>query len=307
MKQPNGNEAIERLRAEIKRIAANQPGLQTQIARDCDISSAAVSQFLSGSYPGNNQRIADTLSAWIVRYNNNLAGFKLDVRFPFSHTSITNLVYEVAGICLQSGTIGLLTGASGIGKTRSCEEYAAANPGAVIFVRSHLKYNTKDVFADIHKQVGLTGTGSVHRMLLEICSKLDGSKRLIIIDESEHLSASTLDEIRQINDRAAVGVLYVGLDRFRSQLRSMRHEFEYIFNRVRVPAKLGKLTQSDTELLVKSVLPEANGLCKVFYAASGGNARILEMLVFNSTRAAINNEVGISEELINEVAHQLTV
>lgn len=304
-KQPSATDLV---RTEVAQIVAGMVGLQAQIARDCDLSTATVSQFLAGNYAGNNDRIAETLSAWLTRYRSNMAGANhLNIRLPFSKTSVANLTFEVANICLQSGVIGLLTGDSGIGKTRSCEEYAAENPGAVIMVKSHLTYKTKDVFADIHRQLGMAGMGSIHRMLVEICAKLSGSKRLIIIDESEHLSASTLDEIRQINDRAGVGVLYVGLDRFRAQLRSMRHEFEYVFNRIRVPAKLGKITLTDAELLVKSTLPQANGLCKIFHSVSGGNARTLEMLVFNAIRTAQNNNVDVSEELINAVAHQLIV
>lgn len=287
------------VRSELATLIESGAVSQAQVARECGISAALVSQFLNDKYTGDNDKVARDLAAFIVRFK--AASDQPVKNLPFVPTSVYKAVTEVAQTCHASGIIGLVVGASGLGKTRSIEEYAANNPG-VILIRAHAKYSVKDVFSDIHIEVGFDGKGNVHRMMRDIEVKLKGTKRLIVIDEAEHLTANTLDEIRQINDRVGVGILYIGLEKFRSQLRTMRTGFEYIVNRVRIPRKLEKLQLADVEKLVSTVLPNANGLCKVFHEMSGGNARVLETILFNSFRVSSIKKCEINAELIKQVA-----
>ena len=208
--------------------------------------------------------------------------------------------------------IGLVTGESGIGKTRSIEWYCSNGTG-VIHIRAHAKYSTKDVFADIHRALGFDGTGNVHKMMNDIVSKISGNKRLIIIDEAEHLTANTLDEIRQINDRSGAGVLYVGLPKFRAQLKTLRSKFEYIVNRISVPRRIDQLSTDDVEALVRTVLPEAAGKVSAeFHSASAGNARVLETLIFNVQRTLrirqkTERDAVITPDMIRQVAIHVIV
>lgn len=292
------------VRTEVSALLATGTISQAQIAAECGISTTAVSQFLGEKYTGDNEKVAANLSAFLNRYKS--AAQNPNNQLPFVKTSISRAVFEVADTCHTAGVMGMVVGASGLGKTRSIEQYIFLNPGTIL-ISAHAKYSVKDVFSDIHRAIGFDGEGNVHRMMRDISNKLKGTNRLIIIDEAEHLSAICLDEIRQINDRARIGVLYVGLEKFRSQVRAMKSGYEYIVNRVKIPRKLGKLMPEDTEMIVKSILPSANGLCKVFHEMSGGNARVLETILFNSLRVAKINKCEIDPRLIKQVAIEVIV
>lgn len=295
---------MENLRAEFQHLKETRSLTQSDVARGTGLSTATVSQWLRGEYTGDVESTEAKIQSFfeIVRERDPLARKSLE----FVETSVSKIVFEVSRSCHRDGVIGLCTGPSGIGKTRAIKEYQSKNAG-VILIEAHCAYRTRDVIADLHRAVGLSGEGTVHRMLRDLVEKLKRTGRLIIVDESEHLKSGTLDELRRLNDWCGVGLLYVGLDRFREQIAALRSDFAYITNRIRIPASLRTLKLRDTEALVMTMLPEANGLCKVYHQECGGNTRKLEALLYNTLRMAEHNSVDVDADMIRQASQQLTV
>lgn len=267
------------------------------LARDLGYTenSSLMSQYFAGKYAGNLMRLERRISDFLKRELElatliEQSSFE-DERFSFVETSVFKRFNEAAKMCQLRGQIGRLTGASGIGKTRAVLEYQKRDSG-VIVIQAHKYFTAREVFREIAFKCGIEPRGTIHTLMLAIVEKLKGTRRLIIIDEAEHLNANTLDEVRQLNDRAGVGVLYVGTEKFKSKITTLRGDYGYIVNRIKVPASLAPITVSDAGMLIKTVIERpSDAVVKVFYDESKGDVRFMENLVFKTLVAARNEGV----------------
>lgn len=73
-----------------------------------------------------------------------------------------------------------------------------------------------------------------------LVEQLRGTNRLIIVDEADHLSFSALQAVRNLNDRAGVGIVFSGNDKIYLQMTSPRkgYEFDQIRTRIIVRKKV---------------------------------------------------------------------
>jgi DNA transposition AAA+ family ATPase len=250
-------------------------------SRSMAVSQAALSTWCNDKFRGDKTKMERNVRAFLIREAQRVTAIAKAT--PFVETTVARRIHEAAEICHILGRMGLCAGPSGVGKTYAVKEYVKKNP-QVILIEGHLRMATSDVMREIHRATGGDGRGTVHAMIMEIVAKLKDSGRLIIVDEAEHLHCNTLDQIRRIHDWAGVGVMYVGLDRFRGQVRSLRGDYEYIVNRIAVPVVIEELTKDDVEDLVSAIIPNAKPLMRTFVKQSRGNARRLDTLVRETMR-----------------------
>jgi DNA transposition AAA+ family ATPase len=141
----------------------------------------------------------------------------------------------------------------------------------------------------------------------EVIDRLRGSGRLVIIDEAEHLPVRALDLVRRINDKAGCGILFCGLKRFMESLRVKQADFAYLWSRVAFRVVVDGLNVQDAELMVKEVIPGANGLCKTFYEESHGNGRILAKLIGRTVRMCQLNDSEPNQGIVREAARLMAL
>jgi hypothetical protein len=214
-------------------------------------------------------------------------------------------VFEVARLCHLDGEIGICYGEAGVGKTRALLEYAEKNDD-VILVEADLGYTAKVLFQELHRKLGLSGSGPINDLKDAVIAKLKKSGRLIIVDEAEHLPYRALELLRRLNDKAGVGILLVGMPRLINNLRGKKGEYAQLYSRVGVACKLDGLKPHDTEELVRSLIP-GGAHYKAYHEASQGNARVLCKLLLRSLRVAEINKLNITAELIHERARMLII
>ncbi|MEO0258985.1 MAG: AAA family ATPase [candidate division WOR-3 bacterium] len=294
------------IRAELRQLMEERGISLTAISRAIGRSTAAISQYLSGSYAGNISQLEEILQGYITRYKEKLRKPKLCIEFV--NTSIARKCFEVARLCHLDGEMGLLYGDAGLGKTMAIKEYAKRNSD-VVLIEADLGYTAKIVIAEIYKALGLPGEacGHIHNMMDRIVERLKGSGRLIIIDEAEHLPYKALELIRRIHDKTGVGILLVGMPRLRDNVAGSNYQYKQLYSRIGVSVKLSALRVDDVEQIVQSVLPKANGLCKEFFKYSGANTRTLSKLIARSIRVAEINNIDITADVIRETAKMLIV
>lgn len=285
------------------------------IARAIGWSPASVSQWMGNTYKGDNNGLAYSVAAYLERMEESerlqsaLEGYGTGGTFGgFVETSVARRLMEVATRCHLTGTIGLLVGTSGAGKTTAAREYCRRHPD-VIYIDCHHQMSMRDLLLDLHTRLDLKGAGNIHFLLESICAKLDGTKRLIIVDEAEHLHPNTLDQLRKVNDRTGCGVLYVALEQFYYHLqrlgRSPSHE--YIVNRVRTPARVDRLSLEDTEAIIRSRDEGLVEYSDVFFRASRQNGRVLVDLIQDTMLTSSRNASPVTEEMIRQVAQFRTM
>jgi DNA transposition AAA+ family ATPase len=212
----------------------------------------------------------------------------------------------VARICHLDREIGVCYGAAGLGKTEAVKEYAKRNQD-VILIEVDLGHTAKALFSELHRVLGMEGFGTVHSMFNDVVEKLKDSGRLIIVDEAEHLPYKALELLRRVYDKAGVGIMLVGMPRLLSNLRGRRGEYAQLYSRVGIAARLEGLSIGDTQMIVDSVIPSANGLSRAFHSASLGNTRTLSKLIARSLRVAELNSTNLSPQVIKETANLLII
>lgn len=224
-----------------------------------------------------------------------------------AETTVFKAVTQALRHCHIKGKIGVVTSASGTGKTRACKDYAA-NKSGVILIECHHNFPTRSVLKTIGKTIGLEMKGNIHDMLLAITDKLRGTGRLLILDEAEHLKPSVLDEVRRIYDWAGIGIVYVGLPRFGQLMQSLRGDYTYIWNRVRVKTSVERQAEDikrDIEVLLKSQTGNGREFVDTFFNYCKGDIRQMEDLFFASLGAAYAHKEDLSVRAINGIAKEL--
>ena len=290
------------VREEINRILAETDGLSiSAIARACGISPAAVSSYLSGNYKGRNDKVEKSLESFIRRHGDKQ---KARVDLEYTETTVARKVHELADMVHTDCEIGVIVGDAGLGKTFALRRYADMNPD-VILVEVDFGYSAMFLFGELYRSLGLGHRGHLSAMVSEIIKKLEGSGRLIVVDEAEYLPYKALELLRRVHDKAGVGVLLVGLPRLIHNLRGSRGEYAQLYSRVGIYSQLEKLSPVDTKAIVGSVIPSANGVYKDFHRTSRGNTRALSKLLRRCVRTARKNDVEIDRELVERTARTL--
>jgi DNA transposition AAA+ family ATPase len=292
------------LRQELRALMEERGISQGVVARALGISNTSLSQWLSSTYKGNVSKIDGDVEGFLRLQNERSKGRKKEIAFV--QTSAARKLYEVARICHLDGEIGVVYGEAGIGKTMAAKQYAAVNTD-VILIEADLGYTARALFTDLHRRVGLDGAGTVHDMFNDVVARLDGSGRMIIIDEAEHLPYRALELLRRIYDKAGIGILLVGMPRLVHNLRGKKGEYAQLYSRVGIATNLQRLQAQDAEAIVRSVIPESNGLWKTFMEASGGNSRRMSMLIIRSIRLAEINDTKVTPEVVQLAAQMLIV
>ena len=273
-------------------------------AKALGISIGALSQWMNGSYKGNIQKIDKLVMNFLDRQRELAEAPRTSMEFI--RTSVALKVFEVARICHLDREIGVCYGAAGLGKTEASKEYARQNHD-VILVEVDLGHTAKALFSELHRKIGLEGYGTVNSMFNDLVEKLRGSGTLIIVDEAEHLPYRALELLRRVYDKAGIGIMLVGMPRLLSNLRGKKGEYAQLYSRVGIAARLEGLRSVDTQMIVESILPSANGLGRAFHSASCGNTRTLSKLIARSQRVAELNSTALSPQVIRETANLLII
>lgn len=273
-----------------------------RIAKQIGYSASVVSTYLAGKYPGDIQKLEWAIASFLVRQEEIEAMPKEMI--PFCPITNSELLFQAAKVAHLDQEIGVVVGEAGTGKTKAAKEYARQNPD-VILIEADLSYSTKVFFRELHKKLGMDGSGGIYDLFSDCCEKLKDSNRLVIIDEAENLPYRALDMVRRLYDKANVGILLIGLPRLIANLRGKRGEFKQLYSRVGIVTQLEDWSETDAKLIIQTVFPSTNGVYKTFYELSKGNGRKLEKLILRTSRAARTSKKEISDKLVRNAAEVL--
>jgi DNA transposition AAA+ family ATPase len=274
----------------------------SRIAKQIGYSSATISNYINGKYTGDIEKLEWAIASFLVRQEEIEAMPKEII--PFVPIYNADIVFTIARTCHLEQEIGVLIGEAGTGKTKCAKEYARQNPD-VIMIEADLSYTTKIFFRELHRKLGMDGSGSIYDLFTDCIEKLKDTGRMIIIDEAENLPYRALDMIRRLYDKANIGILLIGLPRLIANLRGRKGEFKQLYSRVGIVMQLDDFSENDTKLIINTVFPNANGVYKTFHELSRGNGRKLEKLILRTSRAVRKNNKAINEKVVKNIAEML--
>lgn len=196
------------LRQRLRKYLADTGKSQEYVGSSIDKTSSVVSQFLSGQYKGDNDKIATLLEQFLDLESERSSVPHLD---EFVQTRVSRSIVQLCNYCHSHNTGGLVTADAGMGKTMSVQEYARRHAGVVLLTCNSLWSGKGAVTRHLSNKVLGRDNGRIDELIEELVKKLGGSGRLVIFDEAHHLSSPGLDEIKAITDRSGIGFVLLGL------------------------------------------------------------------------------------------------
>ncbi len=281
---------------------------QAQMAREIGVSPSAISQYRKGTYAANDaSNLEKKLEDYLQKLEDRDAAAVEMRTIGFVENKNSRAIFEIAHFCRIKQKIAVVTGDAGLGKTTAVREYAARHSD-VVLVYGHKSMTIKGLFQKVCQALGLDSRGRTETLFERCAHRLGEMKGLLIIDEAEHLSLATLDEVRRINDKefGGSGVLLVGLPRFFDMVRSRRFDYEYLCGRIAQHIPVGELPPEDVQAFVKAAIPGADDSLGGLFGKYETNPRHLVRLIENTVSLACKHRRPIDEELIfNATRYQI--
>ncbi|MDL2327580.1 AAA family ATPase [Ruminococcaceae bacterium OttesenSCG-928-A11] len=230
---------------------------QKQVAKEIGISSAVISQFLSGIYAGNNEDVADK----VLRYLEVGESRLMRIEVPTFCAELRNAkqVLFAATYAHQNNEISLVYGDAGAGKTTALKHYAENNPGVIFITANACSRSPRAILHLVTEAVGKIPAGNQFIMMRNLVEALSGSNRLLIIDEADHLTPNALQAIRNLNDEAGIGIVLSGNDRIKHQMYG-RGSLQFDQLRTRLSCKK-KVTNKYLLDEIRQLFPNADADC----------------------------------------------
>lgn len=222
---------------------------------------------------------------------------------------------------VEHGTLGLVTGASGIGKSALLKRFlhglAPQHCAAVYCHLTHLP--SGGVLKRVLSQLGEVprrGKDRLFEQILERAAHAEGAL-LLVIDEAHLLDADALTDLRllissALNVAPPLKILLVGQDPLRGVLRRARHVD--LLNRVSVSYQLRPLTKEQTTRYIDFQMQQAGGDVKVFddsvkvaiHDFTGGLPRQINLLATVCLlQATARKLLRIDDELLRQATSEI--
>ncbi|MDP1696470.1 MAG: AAA family ATPase [Xanthomonadaceae bacterium] len=222
---------------------------QARIAKESGLSTTVVSQWLSGTYPGDNAAVEAKLQRWIDttqaqrEHAARLPAAPDYVATPSSERVIAALTYAQV-----AGDIAVIYGGAGLGKTSAIRAYARRAPNVWHCTMTPASASVATALEEIAEAVGAgAATGGAAKLFRAVCKRADDSAGLLVIDEAQHLSIAALDQIRAIHDATGIGIALVGNESVYARLTGGNRAayLDRLYSRIGKRIRLTKSTQAD--------------------------------------------------------------
>ncbi len=233
LKKPNS----EKLRATISGMLDNpEVGLsQNQMAKQIGISAASLGNWRKGR-KGSYAEIEAKIERWIGSYN---AGENFASALPpepeWVETPTAQRIFQTLETAQFIRGLTMAYGAAGAGKTKTCEQYVATQPNVWMVTPTKLTATARAVMLLLCDSLGITDHGAGGLGIKKsILGKVRGTAGLIIVDEGQQLTIGALDELRQVQEQAGIGLCLVGNEPLYTQMTGghRQPQFAQLFSRI---------------------------------------------------------------------------
>ena len=236
---------------------------QAKAAPMIGLSQTALSQYRRKTYQGDVDAVEKKLeeffraAAELKETKQKAAPYRPAT--DYIPTSISEDVYKLIRYCqLEKGMV-IAHGDAGIGKTKGAEKFIRENPAASIYIQATPSSGTlTNIMRLIARALRIPERRNKLELMLAIRDKLEGTNKVIIIDEAQHLKLSALEEIRTLSDpngitgQKGIGICLIGNTEVYSRMVGKQEaRFAQLFSRIRMNRYYStrKVTKDDIRLL----------------------------------------------------------
>lgn len=241
---------------------------------------------------------------------------KEDRSFPlenpmFCETNIAVKMGAVCSCCRQDSDMGLIIGASGLGKTENLRQMKRLNRDMILVTGDPTARSLGSILLLISKLLpGISrGACTNSAFLSNIIDRLKGSGRLLVIDEAHFLSWEAFEVTRKIYDATGIGLVFVGQQHLYDQMRGGSRKsllWDQIFSRVGLRAHFkGDVPMEDVSMIANKMYSAGlDHKCMEYLhnqANGPGKFRAMVKLLQRAQRLAESEGTKVSLPLLQQV------
>ena len=277
-----------------------------QVAQEISVAPSTLSQVLNGQYKADPVKIIEKLTKWLRMRDQREANPNMDPGFVLTPTA--KLIMDDLTYAQITESIVVVYGASGVGKSKTLDEYKRTNNNVWKVTASPSRSSLSECLYEIAMELGMDDAprrkGSLSRVIRQ---RLKGSEGLIIIDEADHLDYPTLEELRILQEETDTGMALVGNNKVYTQLTGGRRneDFARLFSRIAKKRGIHKAKQADVRAIAKAwnVSEGAELGLMIQISERPGGLRLLSKTLKLSAMFA--KGTGITEQLLRTAFAEL--
>jgi len=200
------------LQQQLRDYISTSAGSQVKAAKQLKVSNSYISDYLANKFKGDLDNFENKLRE---AFGNKTAAEQLKsaaVGDIYKPTSISTGVYETIRLCHLKGGLAIECGDAGIGKTMACQKYAENCPTTAIYVAVNPCLVTLNAFLKLLcREMKIQTSGRKDEMWFRLADSFAGERKVLIIDEAQHLPIKTIEAIRAFFDNnPLLGICLVG-------------------------------------------------------------------------------------------------
>ncbi|MBB4267796.1 AAA family ATPase [Roseospira visakhapatnamensis] len=232
MQHPEGLQ--EALRERVRALLADEAISQKTAATEAGIGYSSFSAWLTGTYQGDNDKMATKVERWLAsRQERQAAAAVLPQDVGFVRTDSATAIWQTLQYAHIAPDIAVVATGAGCGKTTTARQYVEDTPNAWLATMDPTTRVVSTALGEIALALGLTER-SPQGFSRAIAGYVKGKSGLLIIDEAQHLQPNALDALRSIHDRTGCGLVLLGNETVYTRLEGQgrQAEFAQLFSRV---------------------------------------------------------------------------
>lgn len=222
-------------------------GSQAKAAAAIGLSESTISQYRRSIYEKGNigdveKKLTEFFNITDAREQqpSNNSPLRID-ESRYIPTSTSEHIYKTIRYCQLEKGIMMIYGDAGIGKTKAAAKYVWDNPTSTVYLSATPTTGTITRFIrSLARDLRVPESRDRLDMVDEIKAKLLGTNKVLIIDEAQHLTFNTLEEIRNwttpnpITNQPGIGIVLIGNPVLHTRMVGRQEEkFAQQFNRSR--------------------------------------------------------------------------
>ena len=223
---------------------------QNQIAKSIGVSGGAISAWLSSTYKGDNQRLSNSINAYLRREE----GRGKSLHIPTVEIETYRQIHFAMDIASEEIDITLICGHAGTGKTTALIDYV--NQFGGIYIKADKSTTQHRLITMLADRLGIPGKGSAALLTESIIRTLEDLDTLVVIDEADYLTDGALEYLRQVVfDAGKTGLVLCGLPRLSASIANIRNDHEQLLSRIGVCLYLDDVSTGDMEKIIDQTWP----------------------------------------------------
>lgn len=216
---------------ELKEYMETSGKSQVEVAKEIGRTGGAVSGFLSGKYKTPHAMIPDIKALLELNRKKSVSPTEPE----YAETGVCRRIVNSIAYAHVRGVVSVIYGDAGVGKTSAVKEYVRRERLALLITARPDYSSITGVNELIAKQLGIKERVS-RKITDEIISRMQGSRRVLIVDEAQHLTVKALDHLRCLSDESGTGIALVGNEKVYDKMRGDgSKELGQLFSRICMP------------------------------------------------------------------------